>query len=224
MSFFCCCHRLPGTSGEREPLTAQYTRQPSQNTGVCSKEGTLAMKVVNVLEIDTLFSDIAETFNKQYGDHSAMEEAIRRLKEASGCAPTSSLTDCIDNIKREHGACNLQVHMDGYSFSLIVKEKEVPADLEQAQQQVWELNRATKHVIATETKLQEMICSVLQSQSQLAERMKAENPEYLDQVRLDANLRENIQTVSQAKELSKQYGKDASSVLKEMAHLAGLIL
>ncbi|XP_034646454.1 uncharacterized protein LOC117887822 [Trachemys scripta elegans] len=226
MSFFCCCHCLSATPGEREALTAHDPKRPCQDIGsdVFSKEGTLTMKLVNVLQIDTLFSDIAETFNKQHGDHWAMKEAIQRLKEVSGCAPTNSLAACIENIKQEHGACNVQVHMEGYRFSLVAEEKEVPEKLEQAQRQVGELNHATKCVLATEMKLQEMVHSVLQRQSQLEETVKAANPEYLDQVCLEVNLRENFQKVSLAKDLSKQYGEDASRVLKEMARLAGLTL
>ncbi|XP_039356458.1 uncharacterized protein LOC120382984 isoform X1 [Mauremys reevesii] len=226
MSFFCCCHCVSATPGEREALTAHYPKQPCRDIGgdVFSKEGTLTMKLVNVLEIDMLFSDIAETFNKQHGDHWAMKEAIQRLKEVSGCAPTNSLAACIENIKQQHGACNVQVHMEGYRFSLVAEEKEVPEKLEQAQRQVGELNHATKCVIAMEMKLQEMVCSVLQRQSQLEETVKAGNPEYLDQVRLEVNLRENFQKVSLAKDLSKQYGEDASRVLKEMSQLAGLTL
>lgn len=118
----------------------------------------------------------------------------------------------------------MQVHVEGYSFSLIVKEKKVPDKLKQVQQQVGELNCSTKRVLARKTRLQEMICSMLQSQTQLEERIKTANPEYLDQVRLEANLRENIQKISLAKKLSEQYDETARSVLREMAQQAGLTL
>ena len=114
--------------------------------------------------------------------------------------------------------------MEGYSFSLIVKEKEVPEKLKQVQQQVGELSCSTKRVLDRKTILQEMICSMLQSQTQLEERIKTANPEYLDQIRLEGNLRENIQKISLAKELSEQYDEAARSVLREMAQLAGLML
>lgn len=114
--------------------------------------------------------------------------------------------------------------MEGYSFSLIVKEKKVPDKLKQVQQQVGKLSRSTQCVLARKTLLQEMICSVLQSQTQLEERIKTVNPEYLDQVRLEGNLRENIQKISLAKELSEQYNEAARNVLREMAQLAGLML
>lgn len=114
--------------------------------------------------------------------------------------------------------------MEGYSFSLIVKEKKVPDKLKQVQQQVGELSRSTQCVLARKTLLQEMICLVLQSQTQLEERIKTVNLEYLDQVRLEGNLRENIQKISLAKELSEQYNEAARNVLREMAQLAGLML
>ena len=118
----------------------------------------------------------------------------------------------------------MQVHVEGYSFSLVVKEKKVPDKLKQVQQQVGELSRSTKRVLARKTILQEMICSVLQNQTQLEERIKTSNPEYLDQVRLEGNLRENIEKISLAKELSERYDEAARSVLREMAQLAGLML
>ncbi|XP_039356459.1 uncharacterized protein LOC120382984 isoform X2 [Mauremys reevesii] len=117
MSFFCCCHCVSATPGEREALTAHYPKQPCRDIGgdVFSKEGTLTMKLVNVLEIDMLFSDIAETFNKQHGDHWAMKEAIQRLKEVSGCAPTNSLAACIENIKQQH-VCHQDTKNFGHPF------------------------------------------------------------------------------------------------------------
>ncbi|XP_069728650.1 uncharacterized protein [Phaenicophaeus curvirostris] len=222
MPFLCCCC-LPATSEEREPLPVN-TRQPCRNIGVFNKKGTLTMKLVNVRAIDTLFSDLAKTFNKQHDDYSAMMKAAQKLKEVSGCAPTASLTACIEAMQQEHGAYRVQMHMEGYSFSLIVKEKKVPDKLKQVQQQVGELSRSTKRVLARKTILQEMIFFVLQSQTQLEERIKTANTEYLDQVRLEDNLRENIQKISLAKELSEQYDGAARNVLRGMAQLAGLVL
>lgn len=118
----------------------------------------------------------------------------------------------------------MQVRVEGYSFSLIVEENKLPEKLQQVQQQVGELSRSTKSVLARNTRLQEMIRSMLQSQAELEERIKTANPEYLDQVRLEGNLRENIQKISLAKELSEQYDEAARSVVREMAQLAGLVL
>ncbi|OPJ88472.1 hypothetical protein AV530_003026 [Patagioenas fasciata monilis] len=142
------------------------------------------MKLVNVRAIDTLFSDVAEAFNEQHGDHSDMLRAARGLREG----------------------------------------KQVPEKLKRVQRHMGELSRSTKRVLARTTTLREMICSVLRSQTELEERIKTANPEYLDQVRLESNLRENMQKLSLAKELSEQYDGAARSVLREMAKLAGSVL
>ncbi|XP_064891104.1 uncharacterized protein LOC110365798 isoform X3 [Columba livia] len=175
----CCC--LSATSEEREPLPVN-TRQPCRNIGLFNKEGTLTMKLVNVRAIDTLFSDVAEAFNEQHGDHSEMLRAARGLREVCGCAPTAALTACMDTLRHEHGASKVQVHVEGYSFSLVVKEKQVPEKLKRVQRHMGELSRSTKRVLARTTTLREMICSMLQNQNELEERIKTANPEYLNQV------------------------------------------
>lgn len=69
-----------------------------------------------------------------------------------------------------------------------------------------------------------MVCSVLQNQAQLEERIQTANPAYLDQVWVGDNQRENIQELSLAKELSQQYTEATRSILRESAQLAGLRL
>ncbi|XP_027547558.1 uncharacterized protein LOC113971636 isoform X2 [Neopelma chrysocephalum] len=182
------------------------------------------MKVVNIQAIDTLFSDIATTFNRQHEAHSAMLRAAKRLREVCGCAPTAALTACMDTLQQEHGAHGVQVIREGFGFSLAVKEQEVPEELRRVQQQLEALSRSTKGVLAWRTVLQEMTSSVLQGQAELEERIRAANPEYLDQVRLEGNLRENIQKIGLARELSEHYWESASCVLREMAQAAGLVL
>ncbi|XP_027571516.1 uncharacterized protein LOC113985137 [Pipra filicauda] len=220
-ALFCCC--LSAAPEEREHLPVN-TRQPCRNIGVFNKEGTLTMKLVNVQAIDTLFSDIATTFNGQHEAHCAMLRAAKRLREGCGCAPTAALTACMDTLQQEHGGHKVQVLMEGCSFSLAVKEQEVPEELRRVQQQVEELSRSTKRVLAGRTVLQGMTSSVLQSQAELEERIRAANPEYLDQVRLEGNLRENIQKIGLARELSEHYWEAASCVVREMAQGAGLVL
>ncbi|XP_061477765.1 uncharacterized protein LOC133382115 isoform X2 [Rhineura floridana] len=209
----------------REPLSTQLSRQSHQDTrSVLFQEKPFTVKRVYVTDIDTLFTNIIEAFNKQQADCLAIRAAIQDLKETSCCSPVSSLSVCIEKIQQEHSAYNVQVHMEGYRFWLDSREKDVPEKLEWAQQQVGELNRATKGVISTETKLQEMISLVLQSQEMLVERVKVTNPEYLDQIRLERNLRENIEKISLAKQFSKQYREEANSVLVEISKSANLTL
>lgn len=114
--------------------------------------------------------------------------------------------------------------MEGYRFWLAAREKDVPEKLKWAQQQVGELNRATLGVISMETKLREMIHSVVQSQEKLMEKVKVANLEYLDLIRLEGNLRENIQEVCLAEQFSKQYAEEANSVLREMSNSVGFSL
>ncbi|KAH0629333.1 hypothetical protein JD844_011328 [Phrynosoma platyrhinos] len=180
------------------------------------------MKRVNVPEIDTLFTNIAETFNKQQRDFLALWEAIRGLKKAYSCSPASYLSVCMEKIQQEHSDCSVQVHMEGYRFGLDVREKEVPEKLKQAQQQVGKLNHATIGIISSHTKLQEMIHSVLQSQDKLREKVKVTNSEHLDWIRLDGNLTENIEKIRLAEQFSKQYKEEANGVLREMSKSGGL--
>ncbi|KAJ6658506.1 hypothetical protein lerEdw1_020061 [Lerista edwardsae] len=189
-----------------------------------NKEGVLTFKRVSVPEIDMLFANIAETFSKQQDNSVALRKAIQSLKETYFCSPANSLAVCIEKIKQEHDACSVQVHMEGYRFWLTVKDEEVPEKLNQAEQQVRELDRATKGVISRETKLQEMISSVLQSQEEMVEKVKVANSEYLNFIRLEGNLRENLEKISLAKQLSKQYVEEAKDVLKEISKSASLTL
>ncbi|CAI5765710.1 Hypothetical predicted protein [Podarcis lilfordi] len=226
VSFCCCCPCFQVASREREPLNAQHSRQSHRDTKsvLFNKEKPFTVKLVNVPEIDTLFTDITEAFNKQQCHCMAIRKTIRDLKDTYCCSPTSSLSVCIEKIQQEHSACNVQVHMEGYRFWLDAKEEKVPEKLEWAKQQVGELNRATKGVISMETKLQEMISSVLQNQEPLVERVKVANSEYLDRIRLEGNLRENIEKTSRAKQFSKEFREEANSVLREMSKSAGLTL
>ncbi|XP_029455132.1 uncharacterized protein LOC115090335 isoform X2 [Rhinatrema bivittatum] len=213
----------------RQPFARPNTTLQQQNLdhGDVKKDGEISMRLVNVPTIDKQLSDIADAFNGQREHHLTMEESIRQLKAAYGCASTCSLVGCIEAIKEEHGDWDVKVCMEGYNFSLWIKEEkedEVPDKLEQAREQVKKMSRATKLIIATETKLQEMMYSVLQNKSQMSERVKQANPEYLDQVRLEGNLEDNFQKLNQVKKLSRLYEEEAKCVLKEVAELAGVSL
>nr|XP_033817540.1 uncharacterized protein LOC117368221 isoform X2 [Geotrypetes seraphini] len=213
---------------KRQPFARpQATQQQPKPALENVKDGEISMRMVNVASIDEQFSDITDIFNKQQEQHAAMKESIQDLKKSYDCTSNCSLAGCMEAVKREHGDQDVKVCMEGYNFSLRVKdEKEdvVPAKLEQAKVYVQKLSRAAKLIISTETKLQEMMYSMLQSKSQLSERVKQENPEYLDQVRLEGNLEENFQKIDQIKKLSKLYEEEAKHVLTEMAKLAGVSL
>uniref|UniRef100_A0ACB8ELA3 Uncharacterized protein n=2 Tax=Sphaerodactylus townsendi TaxID=933632 RepID=A0ACB8ELA3_9SAUR len=223
-SCICCCFPCESESpSEREPLNTQRSRQHHQDTRQdLTSKGEIFFKRVNVPDIDTMFADIAKTFNKKQVDYLAIKEAIQGLKEIYSCSPACSLSICIEKIQQKNSDFGVQVHMEGYRFWLTTKKKEVPEKLEQALRQVGELNRATIGVISTETQLQEMICSVLQSQDKMEERVKDANLEYLDWIRLHGNLRENIDKISLVKQQSKKYVEEANIVLSEMSKSANL--
>ncbi|XP_060108525.1 uncharacterized protein LOC132581335 [Heteronotia binoei] len=229
-SSFCCCCCFPcassESSSEREALNTQHSRQCYEDTrkDLTSKGEALSFKRVNMPEVDTIFADIAKTFNKSQADYWAIQEAILGLKENYSCSPACSLSVCVEKIQQENGDCGVQVHMEGYRFWLTAKKKEVPKKLKLALQQVGELNRATIGVMSTKTQLQEMICSVLQSQDKMAERARDANFEYLDWIRLQGNLRENIEKINLVKKHSKKYVEEANNVLSEMSKSANLTM
>ncbi|XP_053145141.1 uncharacterized protein LOC128342175 [Hemicordylus capensis] len=225
-SFCCCCPCLSLPSSEREPLNTPHSRQPRQDTqsALFSKDEALTFKRVNLPETDTVFASIAKTFNKQQDDWSAIRKAIQSLKELYHCSVASSLSVCMEKIQQEHYACSVQVHMEGYRFWLEVKEKEIPEKLKKAQQQVGELNLATKGVISTATQLEEMLHSVLQDQDDMVKRVQTANPAHLDWIRIKGNLRENIEKINLATQLSRQYKEEANSVLTEMSKSASLTM
>ncbi|XP_015276920.1 PREDICTED: uncharacterized protein LOC107119010 [Gekko japonicus] len=196
--------------------------QKSHAEDLTCKGETLSFKCVNVPEVDTIFADIAKTFNKSQEDYWAIQKAIQSLKESYSCSSACNLSVCIEKIQQENSDCGVQVHMEGYRFWLTAKRKEVPKKLKQALQQVGELNRATIGVLSTKTQLQEMICSVLQRQDKMAERARDENCEYLDWIRLQGNLRENIEKINLVKKHSKKYVEEANHVLSEMSKSADL--
>ncbi|XP_054834407.1 uncharacterized protein LOC129329037 [Eublepharis macularius] len=225
-SFCCCFPCATESSSEREPLNAKHTRQHYEHTrqDLNSKGEAVSFKWVNVSEIDTRFADIAKTFNKKQEDYWAIQAAIQGLKQSHSCSPASSLSVCIEKIQQENNDCGVQVHMEGYRFWLTAKKTEVPEKLEQAVRQVGELNRATIGVISTEIQLQEMICSVLRRQDTMMEKAREANPEYLDWIRIQGNLRENIEKISLVKQHSKKYVDEANNVLREMSKSANLTL
>ncbi|XP_039181414.1 uncharacterized protein LOC120300017 isoform X2 [Crotalus tigris] len=180
------------------------------------------MKRVNVPELDALFNSIAETFNKQQDHCLSLQEAIQTLRNSYDCSPTSSLSVCIEKILQEHSAYNVQVCMEGYRFWLEVGMEEVPKKLKQTQQQVGKLNFATKGIVSTT--IEEMISSVHLCQDSLMEKVKDSSPEYLDWIRLESNLKENIENINQAQKYSEEYKEEANYVLMSMAKSANLTL
>ncbi|KAJ1129301.1 hypothetical protein NDU88_007672 [Pleurodeles waltl] len=217
------------THGDSVPVTGPAVSKRTTH-GVSDpedflKDQKLIVKLVDIPDVDKLFSDIADTFNEQREHHLSMGESIRELQGVCRCAANSSLKSCIEKLQMDNGDCDVQLQMKGYNFSLHVKNGEdVPENLEQAQVQVEKLSKATRLILANETKLQEMIRSVLHSKSQLSESLKQRQLAYLDQVRVEANLDDNFVKVGLVQQKSRQYLEEAKSILKEVAELSGLTL
>ncbi|XP_026531591.1 uncharacterized protein LOC113417414 [Notechis scutatus] len=226
MAFSCCftcCPLIAEPSRERERLNPQHSRNRERIKNVNFTKGTpLTMKRVNVPEFDALFNSIAETFNKQQDHCLSLQEATQTLRNSYDCSPVSSLSVCMEKILQEHSAYNVQVCMEGYKFWLDVGVEEVPQKLKQTQQQVRKLNFATKGIVSTT--IEEMIYSVHQCQDSLMEKVKDSSPEYLDWMRLESNLKENIEKINQAQKCSEEYREEANYVLLNMAKSANLTL
>ncbi|XP_075436209.1 uncharacterized protein LOC142472889 isoform X2 [Ascaphus truei] len=218
-----CCFT---PSEEDEDENTPFARLPKGQNPVkdLNKHEKLVLKNVNVTEIDQMFADITDTYNKQLELHQGMEDAITKLADTSHSPPSCLPGAYIEVLKKEHDDCDIKVKIEGYNFSLLVNAAAVPENLKQAQEHMKNMSRATKGIIGNQTKLQEMIFSMLQSKTQMADRIKQGNPGYLDQVRLQDNLEENIQKIDQAKQLSKQYAEGANNVLRNIAEIAGVSL
>lgn len=238
MSFwFCCCFcpneaSTTSTQAERQPLTQsksarQLRRSNPHSTAndVTQKHGRFIAKHVEVPELDQRFIDIADTFNQQAEYHQAMGRCLERLKASYQCAAGSSLADCLQRMRDEHSAFNIAVQMQGYNFSVVVTPESAPdIKLQEAQELMKNLSQASKSIAAASTKLQEMITSALHSEIEITHRVKEAKRPYQEQIRVEANLKENFQELKRIKQLSSQYREEASSLLNEMARLAGISL
>ncbi|KAJ8335117.1 hypothetical protein SKAU_G00407560 [Synaphobranchus kaupii] len=209
------------SSEERQPLlpaeSARLSRPPAQD--VAKQKGKMLAKLVGITELDQHFADIADTFNQQQDHYGNMTEAFRVLKDSYGCSHRNSLSECLQRIREEHGGVQLSLQMQGYDFTLVVLGRQ-PVGLQKVQEQVILLGRAAKAVVAAGPKLQSMIGWVLQGEEQLEQRVRDASHTYQEELRMEANLRENLQAVHCAGELSTRYRREAGAVLTEAARLA----
>ncbi|KAI1902534.1 hypothetical protein AGOR_G00045740 [Albula goreensis] len=221
MSFlFCCssCNDSAQTCEERQPLiAAESTRQsrpPAQD--MTMQNGRLFAKLTGVPELDGHFADIAETFNQQHEHYVAMTAALRVLRESYGCSNRNGLSECLHKMQEKQNAVQLRLQMKGYDFALVVSDA-VPAELQQAQEQIGALCRAVKAIMAAGPRLQGMVSWVLQEEQHLAQRVKEGSPGYQDQLRVEANLRENLQAAVRQKQPHKSLPNILSSMLEWQA-------
>ncbi|KAG7457446.1 hypothetical protein MATL_G00227120 [Megalops atlanticus] len=223
---FCCCASCFSDSedsvqsnAERQPLlppeSARLFHPPAQD--VAKLNGKLSVKLVGVPELDGHFADIAETFNQQQEHYESMLESLGQLR--ASCGHGGGLSDCLHRLQAENSTRQLSVQMKGYEFSLEVSG-EVPPELQRAQESVSSLCQAVKAITAAGPRLQGMIRWLLQSEEQLRQRVTDASPNFQQQLRVQANLRENLQGVRRVQVRSAQYREEAGAVLSEAAKLA----
>ncbi|XP_075701298.1 uncharacterized protein LOC142665479 [Rhinoderma darwinii] len=219
MSVLCCC--LPA-SDDDETVPFSKSAQVPKQVKVLEKGKTLVVKNINVKEYDVKFVEIAELYNNQVENYMTMKKSLFEFNEVNDSA---NLTSCMEKMKEKYSSYDIQIQMKGYNFSLLVKTtEEVPKNLQESQDLMKELSRATKILIGSQTKLGGMVFSVSQMQEEMRKKIKEVNTGYLDQIRLVENLEENIKNIDNAKLLSKEYEEEASEVLREIAHIAGVTI
>lgn len=126
--------------------------------------------------------------------------------------------------------CSADMHqvtflMKGYDFSLaVVPNDEVPSKLRCTQDSIRSLCQASKAIVAAGTKLQEMIGWLLKSEEQVANQVLKEAPAYQEKLRLEDNLKENLQECRRARDQSAAYREEAGKIHNEAALLSGVSL
>ncbi|XP_038652336.1 uncharacterized protein si:ch73-345f18.3 [Scyliorhinus canicula] len=218
----CCCPADADViQGEREPMMIpQSARQLRRPTVMSMKDGGIAAKIVNEANLDQCFANIVDTFNHQHRNYITLCESARLLKE---CCQCNTLTDCFRRLQHEPSDFTIKLDMQGYNFSLSVQPKQsIPRQLLLAQQYTKKLCVSTKSIIAADTKLQEMINSMLQAEDKHLEMVKHVNDSYQEQTRCLSNAKDNFMEVKRAKNLSNVHKGLADRVLKDIAELAGI--
>lgn len=63
------------------------------------------MRRVGVPDLDSRFSDMAETFNEQFEQHETMVRHIKNVRQVYGCNHGDDLTlaGCVGRMRDEHG-------------------------------------------------------------------------------------------------------------------------
>ncbi|XP_017556967.1 uncharacterized protein si:ch73-345f18.3 [Pygocentrus nattereri] len=223
--WFCCC-QTGSSPEEREPLigepeSARQSRPPSN--GSVQRSGNVVVRHVGIPDVDQRFADVAEMFNKQQQHYECMEEKRKTLMHRYRCLAGDSLSDCLKKIKDEHDTHQVRLQMKGYDFTLVVTpEDEVPDKLQRTQENISELCKAAKAVVAVGTKLQEMINWLLKAEESLTAQVREAAKTHQEQKRLGGNLQENLREARRAKELSPRYREEAGKLLNEAALLSGV--
>lgn len=97
----------------------------------------------------------------------------------------------------------------------------LPPHLKLAQGEIKGVSDSAKATISKGTALQEMICWLLRTQSQMAEQVKRDATTFQEQGRLSVNLEKNMNEARRARDMSLEYRKQAGDVFTEIALIAG---
>ncbi|KAK7898679.1 hypothetical protein WMY93_019532 [Mugilogobius chulae] len=127
---------------------------------------------------------------------------------------------------------NYRIYMTlkGYDFFLTVchansedqnNAEPLPYHLQRAIDEFKDISDSAKATIAKGTTLQELVGWLIRSRDHMAEQVKGAAGTFQEQGRLSENLKENMNEVARAKELSMEYRQKAGKIFIEAADIAG---
>lgn len=182
-------------------------------------------------DLDQRFSDVAETFNEQQYRFETTVQVLHNLQKRYSCSQcgTLALSEVLRRIRDEHEAnYRISMKLKGYDFSLSVvavkSEGEVeplPYALQRAMDGIKDISDSAKATISKGTALQELVSWLLRSKDQMADQVRGAAETFQEQGRLTENLKENMNEVVRAKELSIEYRQKAGQLFIEAADIAG---
>ncbi|KAK3512069.1 hypothetical protein QTP70_030141, partial [Hemibagrus guttatus] len=159
---------------QRQPIlgeaqSARISHQPPE--GFQNRSDRIIARRVGVPDLDQCFTEFAEMFNKQQENYECMRERLKTLMHHYRCAPDSSLSDCLQQMKVEHYNRQIFLQLKGYDFSLAVTPGDLlPDKLKQTQENIKELCQAAKAIMSLGPKLEEMINWLLKSEQSLTDK------------------------------------------------------
>lgn len=241
--FPCCfCFSCENANNdEREPLLTSRRSEQNGATSVrqtlsaegetIQRTGKVMMRRVGVPDLDHRFSDVAETFNEQQHRFETTVHLLSNLQKRFSCSKcgTLSLSEVLKKIRDEHEASHMiSMKLKGYDFSLSVipvrsesENEPLPYPLLRAIEGVKDISDSAKATISKGTALQELVGWLLRSKDQMADQVKEVAENFQERGRLTENLKENMNEVVRAKELSMEYRQKAGQLFIEAADIAG---
>lgn len=237
----CCCFSHENSNNETQPLLT--SRQSGQNGAASARQtlsahtdghtgqrsGKLVMRRVGVADLDHRFSDVAETFNEQQHHFENTVHLLHKLQNRYSCCETLGLFDVLRKIRDEHeDNYRISLRLKGYDFYLCVvpvrsesENEPLPYPLQRAIDGVKDISDSAKATISKGTALQELVGWLIRSKDQMANQVRGAAETFQEQGRLTENLKENMNEMVRAKELSMEYRQKAGQLFIEAANIAG---